>query len=65
MSTAKESLCTRCAHREVCSLKEQFLIVQEAIDTVMIGFSDKSIVYIRDIPWIKPIELKCIHYMMR
>ena len=32
----KEALCARCSHREVCSLKAEFLAAQEAIDEAIL-----------------------------
>lgn len=32
----KETQCTRCSHREVCSLKEEFLAAQAAIDEAVL-----------------------------
>lgn len=50
---AKETQCTRCGHREVCSLKTEFLEAQKAIDEV----------YIRDIKYIEQVELRCKNYI--
>ena len=33
----KETQCTRCEHREVCSLKTEFLEAQKAIDEVYVS----------------------------
>lgn len=33
----KEAQCTRCGHREVCSLKTEFLEAQKAIDEVYVS----------------------------
>ena len=33
----KETQCTRCGHREVCSLKTEFLEAQKAIDEVYVS----------------------------
>lgn len=33
----KETQCTRCGHREVCSLKTEFLEAQKAIDEAYIS----------------------------
>lgn len=48
----KETQCTRCGHRDVCSLKEEFLEAQKV-----------GIIHIRDIKYIEPIELHCKHYI--
>lgn len=44
----KETQCTRCGHREVCSLKTEFLEAQKAIDEVYVS---------------RPFELHCKHYI--
>lgn len=63
MSTCKETLCTRCAHRTVCSLKEEFINAQAAVDRIDVARDDKSIMPLSQIKWIKPIELQCIHFL--
>lgn len=47
----KETQCTRCGHREVCSLKTEFLEAQKAIDEVYVSRP------------IEPVELRCKHYI--
>lgn len=64
----KETQCTRCGHREVCSLKAEILEAQKAVDDVYISRpSDdgkKAVVTrIRDIKYIEPVELRCKHYI--
>lgn len=64
----KETQCTRCGHREVCSLKTEFLEAQNAIDEVYVSRpceDGKKVVMIRirDIKYIEPVELRCKHYM--
>lgn len=64
----KETQCTRCGHREVCSLKIEFLEAQKAINDVYISRpseDDKKAVVtrIRDIKYIEPVELRCKHYI--
>ena len=63
MTGCKETQCTRCTHREVCALKNDFL---EACDAVS-GFTythekDGSIIRLSDVPFIRPIELQCKYY---
>mgnify|MGYP006952237747 FL=1 len=63
----KETQCTRCSHREVCSLKEEFLAAQAAIDEAGLHRERKndgalSMIRIRDIKYIEPVELRCKHY---
>lgn len=35
----KETQCTHCGHREVCSLKAEFLEAQKAVDEVYVSHS--------------------------
>ncbi len=59
----RETRCTRCEHRKVCSFKEQFLNAQKAVDEVTVHTGDKSSKYLRDFDWIKRVELECVHYI--
>ena len=56
----KETQCTRCGHREVCSLKTEFLEAQKAIDE---DGKKVGMIRIRDIKYIEPVELHCKHYI--
>lgn len=58
----KETQCTHCIHREVCSKKENFLNAQTAVDNVLVGLGDKSGIYLRDITWINPVNLSCKYF---
>ena len=64
----KETQCTRCEHREVCSLKTEFLEAQKAIDEVYVSRPCEdgkkvSMIRVRDIKHIEPVELRCKHYI--
>ena len=64
----KETQCTRCGHREVCSLKTEFFEAQKAINDVYIrrpSEDDKKAVVtrVRDIKYIEPVELRCKQYI--
>ena len=64
----KETQCTRCGHREVCSLKTEFLEAQKAIDEVYVSRPCEdgkkvSMIRVRDIKHIEPVELRCKHYI--
>lgn len=67
MGGVKETQCTRCAHREVCSLKINFLAAQEAVDNTTVYLDSEDgrgrMIKLRDMPFIKPVELQCKHYM--
>lgn len=64
----KETLCTSCYHREVCRFKDVFLEAQNQADNIYIN--DKTgpaiqIIYLRDIPWLKPVNLACTYYIRK
>lgn len=64
----KETQCTRCGHREVCSLKTEFLKAQKAIDEVYVSRPCEDgkkvgMIRVRDIKHIEPVELRCKHYI--
>lgn len=43
----KETCCTSCIHRPVCSLEKEFLTIREELD---------------DVQYIKPVKLECRYY---
>lgn len=49
----KETLCTRCAHREVCTYKQDYLDILKAVDNATVT---------RDTPDGKIASKKVIHY---
>lgn len=64
----KETQCTRCGHREVCSLKTEFLEAQKAIDEAYISHPSEDgkkavVTRVRDIKYIEPVELCCKHFI--
>ena len=65
----KETMCTTCIHQDVCSLKGKFLDAQKAVDGLIVydelptGLLGQ--VKLRDIGFIKPVELVCIHYVYK
>ena len=63
----KETMCTTCTHQDVCSLKGKFLDAQKAVDGLVVydKLPDGKLgqVKLRDIGFIKPVELACIHYV--
>lgn len=70
MMEVRETLCTHCVHREVCSNKEEFLSAMQAVNEVSVGLPSKdpnigSYINLRDIKWIKPVELVCTHYLQQ
>ena len=65
----KETMCTTCIHQDVCSLRGKFLDAQKAVDGLIVydelptGLLGQ--VKLRDIGFIKPVELECIHYVYK
>lgn len=68
MFGVKETCCTKCAHKEVCQFKEEYLAAQAAVDNVSVNLPAKDehanrYINLRNIPWIEPVELKCKHFI--
>lgn len=65
----KETMCTTCIHQDICSVKEKFLDAQKAVDGLVVydKLPDGKLgqVKLRDIGFIKPVELACIHYIYK
>lgn len=64
----KETMCTRCAHLPVCKYRDQFLDAQKAANNITLyGTSTEdgntTITKLRDVPWIKPIDLVCTYFL--
>lgn len=60
----KETLCTRCIHRQVCLIKERYLGFQKKVDNLYEMFkSEETIELFHDTSFIKPIELNCRYYI--
>lgn len=63
----KETVCARCIHQDICSVKEKFLDAQKAVNELIVY--DKlpdgktGQVKLCDIGFIKPVELACIHFI--
>jgi len=60
--------CAECTHKEICSLKEKFKAAQTAVDEVTVDLPAESdsnkhaFIHLRDIKWIKPVDLICVHF---
>ena len=65
----KETICATCIHQDICSVKEQFLDAQKAVDGLVVydKLPDGKLgqVKLRDIGFIKPVELECVHYVYK
>lgn len=62
-SGVQETMCSRCSHLQVCSLKEQFLNAQKAVDDVMVTVGERAAKRLRDFDWIKRVKLECAHFI--
>lgn len=59
----KETLCSKCTHRCVCSHVEEFMRIQEAVDALVITTPEGiENVKVSDLPWVKAIEPRCVFY---
>ena len=65
MTCVKETLCTSCVHREVCSKKEEFQAAQDAVDHVTVNVADNSYINLSHMTWIHPVQLQCNHFMLQ
>lgn len=68
MFGVKETCCTKCAHKDVCQFKEEYLAAQAAVDNVSVNLPTKDeranrYINLRNIPWIESVELKCKHFI--
>ena len=67
MKEEKETVCARCIHHDICSMKGKFLDAQKAVNELIVY--DKlpdgktGQVKLCDIGFIKPVELACIHFI--
>ena len=59
----KELRCASCAHKIVCSIKEEFANAQDAVDRVTVPLDDNATISLNQIKWIKPVSLDCIHFL--
>ena len=63
----RDTQCTSCIHLDVCSIKEKFLDAQRAVGELTVSSKTpdgtNGYVKLRDIGFIQPVELKCIHYI--
>lgn len=67
---SEETICSRCAHLDVCKYKEELLNAQETVNNITISRDrDKEdgirLIKLRDIPWIKRVRLECIYFQGR
>jgi len=60
----QETLCSRCVHSPVCQYKSKFLQAVQAVNDVTIAPENHTIQRIRDIEFIKPVELMCRYYVL-
>lgn len=61
----KETPCERCAHCVVCMFKNEFQSAQKAVDDIMVNLDQNRSTYLRDIRWVKPVELECVNFLRK
>lgn len=61
---AKETMCTNCAHLEICKNKNLFLDAQKSADELIVG-EERSALMLKNLPWIRPVHLECINFMKK
>ena len=58
----KETLCTRCAHREVCAYKQDFLDIVKAVENAsVVRDTPKKVIYY---DFISEISIGCKHHQI-
>lgn len=66
-SSMKGIMCADCSHQDVCSLKDQFIAAQKAVDEVSVNLgcdgNKMSFKRLCDFNWIKKMKLECIHFI--
>jgi len=61
MYGCKETLCTRCGHKDVCAFKSNFLSAQHAVDNLSYGCGENETMRLSDDKRFS-IELRCNHH---
>ena len=63
MVAVKETQCTSCGHRPVCSLSNTFLEIQKQTDNICVkNEKDNCVTRIVDLGWIS-VTVKCSHWI--
>lgn len=66
-SSIEGTMCANCSHRDVCSLKDQFIAAQKAVDEVSVNLgcdgNKMSFKRLRDFNWIKRVKLECTNFI--
>lgn len=57
-----ELKCDTCVHADICMYKKQFECAQHAADNLTISMDDRSMVNIKNVDFILPIQLSCKYY---
>ena len=60
MYGVKETECTRCGHRDICSIKDNYLKARKAIDDAAYGTGDNTIMRVRNNKHFT-VTLRCSH----
>ena len=63
---SKKPICSYCSHVDVCAYQIAFAYAQSVVDDLVVDLETTNIgiktIYIRDVPFLKPIELVCKFY---
>lgn len=59
---SEETQCSDCIHLEVCSLKKEFLTVQNAVNNLTVSLGNRTMKDLRDFNWIKRVNLECTYF---
>lgn len=62
MGEYRPKTCETCIHNVVCSNKEDFKAVQDAIDNLSIPLGDKRLKRLTDFDWINSVRINCKYY---
>lgn len=60
MSATRETLCTNCGHRQVCSKASEFMAIQKAVDNLTIETEKGGVMFVRDSEWLH-VSVQCSH----
>ncbi|MCD8119714.1 MAG: hypothetical protein LUE29_09615 [Lachnospiraceae bacterium] len=59
----EELCCEKCVHGYVCAHKTNFWKAQEAMDKITVPIEEQEVTFLKDMLFIKPVELQCRYYM--
>lgn len=63
MNDQRKTICSRCAHLQVCRFAEKLKIAQKAVDELEVSFEDHQSIKLRDLVWIRTTDLICNNFL--